>query len=80
MNVNVQFTSDQSEIILRLPLEDFKRPHDFEEALSIIEIFSGEFGIDPELDLQDFRSLVDDASSNKLSHLVFKINEDGISY
>jgi len=80
MKIDVQFTGDQSEIVLRLPVEEFKRPSDYEDALSIVEIFSGEFGVDPELEVPDLRSLIDDASSNKISHLVFKINGEGISY
>ncbi len=80
MNIDVQFTSDQTEIVLRLPVVEFKRPADFDAALSILEIFAGEFGVDPELDEQDLRSLVDDANSAKVTHLIFKINEDGINY
>ena len=80
MNLNVQFTSDQSEIILRLPVDEFKRPSDYDDALSIIEIFCGEFGIDPELGISDLRALADDARSNEISHLVFKINEESINY
>jgi|GEM_PF-6167620 len=80
MNIEVQFINDQSEIILRLPTKEMKRPNELEDSLAILEIFCGDFGVDPELSTHDLKGMVDDAVNQNLSHLEFKIHEDGIDF
>lgn len=78
MQVDVSFNTQEHTAFLKFKVADFKSDLQFSECLAIITIFSGDFYLDPELELEDLKSFVESAQAAEKTELIFDLSEDGL--
>lgn len=78
MLVDVSFNAKEQSAYLKFKVEDFKNEQDFSECLAIITIFSGDFYLDPELEISDLEEFISAANSKQKAYLLFDLSEEGL--
>lgn len=59
-------------------LSNFSLEKDFQECLAIICMISGDYYLDPELDLDDLKKFVEQGKENQNTNMTLFISEEGL--
>jgi hypothetical protein len=78
MNVNISFHPKDHMAFLDFSVDDFKSDLQLRECLAIVAIVSGDFYLDPELEIEDIEQFVTAAREKSKTHLVFELSEEGL--
>lgn len=78
--MNCNFVIDQKSHDARLTFKfnDFKDLKDYQNALTLIFIVSGDYQLDPELELEDFQGIIESSKESGKEAITFFINEEGL--
>ena len=78
MNVDINFHPKDHMAFLNFTVSDFKSDLQLKECLAIVAVFSGDFYLDPELEIEDIEGFVNMAREKEKKQLVFELSEDGL--
>lgn len=59
-------------------VEDFKKEHDFKDALAILSMVAGDYHLDPEVEVDEFQGFVQKAKNEAKMALKFTVDEEGL--
>lgn len=63
---------------IRFRIEDIKNENSIKDCLAIVSMISGDYALDPELELEDMISFVEKAKNEDKVTLLFTVSEDGL--
>jgi hypothetical protein len=78
MLVDVDIDKFSKSYLLKFKVENFKSPDDYKMAVTIVTCFSNDYDLDPELDDNDMREIVEKTIELEKDLFTFDINDDGI--
>ena len=78
MIIDVDFNGSEQTTMVTFAIEQFKGDRDYHVASSIVQTFSADFDLDPELEKEDFVDIIEKAHSGEGNHFTFYISEEGI--
>jgi len=78
MKIDVEFNGQEEKTEVTFFLDELKTERDFVVALSIIETFSADFGLDPELEPEELVEIGKQAGEKGGSSFVVEMSEEGI--
>lgn len=78
MKIDIDFNKDEQSAYLTFYNCEFKEKRDFIVAISTIEIFSGDFSLDPELEIEDLEDILKQSKQKNSDKFIVIINEDEI--
>lgn len=78
MKIDVDFNNEEQSALISFYPEEFKTKRDFLLAVNIVQTFSADFDLDPELGEEDIKTILSKLKDEDKNHLVFIINEEGI--
>ncbi len=79
MQVNIQIIeTPELATSASFELSNFQTEKDFKEALAIIFMISADYYLDPELELQDLKEFVGQASESNKAKVTLTASEDGL--
>ncbi|WP_127716368.1 hypothetical protein [Halobacteriovorax sp. HLS] len=78
MLVDIDIDKFSMSYLLKYKVEDFQKPEDYKMAVTIVTCFSNDYDLDPELDNNDMREIVEKTIELEKDFFTFEINEDGI--
>jgi len=76
MKVDVKFSRASESLTLTLFSSEFKSPTDYEEGLEILYILCGDFGVDPEIELEDFKKILQEKFKAN-ENFAIEVSEEG---
>lgn len=78
MLVDIKFQKTEQTASLSFKTQDFKDNLSKQECLAIITTFAADFYLDPELEISDLDSFIDQAGDENKSILTFILHEEGL--
>jgi len=78
MIVDIDIDKFSKSYLLNFEIKNFKSPDDYKMAVGIVTCFSNDYDLDPELDHEDMKEIVEKTVELEKEKFVFEINEDGI--
>ena len=78
MKVDITFDKENESAQVTFSIDQFISERRFNEARAIIQIFAGDFSLDPDLDADDFTEIINKAKEGEHESFTFEISEDGI--
>jgi len=78
MNVDININPKTLDCDLVFAVANFKTPVDFKNAIAIICMVSGDFSLDPELEVEDLEEIVATAKEKESKNVNFYIGEGGV--
>lgn len=59
-------------------VEDFTKDHDYKDSLAILSMVSGDYHLDPEIEVEELKEFVQRAKDEAKTALEFVVNEEGL--
>ncbi|ATH07839.1 hypothetical protein BIY24_07715 [Halobacteriovorax marinus] len=78
MKVDVDIDKFSQSYLLKFEVKNFKSPDDYKMAVTTVTCFSNDYDLDPELDHEDMREIVEKTIELEKDFFVFEINDEGI--
>ncbi len=78
MIVDIDIDKFSQSYLLKFEVENFKTPEDYKMAVTTVTCFSNDYDLDPELDHEDMREIVEKTIELEKDSFTFEINDDGI--
>lgn len=78
MNVDIKIDRRTLNASVQFNFEKIEGLDDLMDSVAIISMISADFSLDPELDLEDFKELIDNGKASGNKSIIFEIGEDGI--
>lgn len=78
MKCNIDVNPKTYECTLEFTLKDYASEKDYQNSLAIIAMVSGDYNLDPEIELDEFKELITKGLDDKKDIIQFLIDEEGI--
>jgi hypothetical protein len=78
MKTDISINHKTLDTNITFKVNDIKNENSLKDCLAIVSMISGDYALDPELDLEDMISFVEKAKSEDKMALLFTISEDGL--
>lgn len=78
MNCDISVNPKTFECTLEFKLENFHTEKDYQDSLAVLSMISGDYSLDPEIELDEFKKLIGQGLNNNKSLIQFLIDEEGI--
>ena len=78
MKINVKYLPKDQSVEITFYTESFKGKGDYLTAMSIVQTFSADFSLDPEIEFEDMENIIKRTLELENDHFRFVINEDEI--
>ncbi|MCT4641794.1 MAG: hypothetical protein N4A33_05800 [Bacteriovoracaceae bacterium] len=78
MKCDITIDEKNLECNLTFNLGDFTDQKNYKDALTVVSMVSGDYHLDPEIELDDFIELVSKGKSDNKQVITFSINEEEI--
>ena len=78
MIVDITIDAKTTDAEIKFEFALIKDIKDTMDSVAIISMIAGDYSLDPELDLEDFKELVNKGLTGGNKYITFDINEDGI--
>lgn len=78
MIVDIDIDKFSKSYLLNFEVKNFNSPDDYKMAVGIVTCFSNDYDLDPELNHEDMKEIVEKTIELEKEKFVFDINEDGI--
>jgi hypothetical protein len=78
MIVDVDIDKFSQSYLLKFEVENFKKTDDYKMAVATVTCFSNDYDLDPELNHEDMKEIVEKTIELEKEFFVFEISEDGI--
>jgi hypothetical protein len=78
MNVDISFHPKEHMVFLKFKVSDFESELQNRECLAIVAVFSGDFHLDPELEINDISGFTKTAKEKDKAYLIFELCEEGL--
>jgi len=78
MKIDVSFEGAPESLRITFKLNEFKNKRDFVIGTSIIQIFSADFDLDPELDPDGLEDLIAEMRNEGKQKFAVEIDDDGL--
>jgi len=78
MKLDISFHPQDHMAFLNFAVSDFTTELQYKECLAIVTIISGDFYLDPELEITDIEEFVATAKEKNKTNLIFELSEDGL--
>ena len=78
MICDIKINPKTFECTLEFELAHFNSDKEFKDSLAILTMLSGDYSLDPEIELDEFKDLINQGVSSKKSVIQFLIDEEGI--
>jgi hypothetical protein len=78
MICDIKINPKTLECTLEFELTHFISDKEFKDSLAILTMVSGDYSLDPEIELDEFKDLINQGVSSKKSIIQFLIDEEGI--
>ncbi|OUR94053.1 hypothetical protein A9Q84_18240 [Halobacteriovorax marinus] len=78
MIVDIDIDKFSKSYLLKFEVKNFNTPDDYKMAVTTVTCFSNDYDLDPELDHDDMREIVEKTIELEKEKFVFEISEDGI--
>ncbi len=78
MKIDVNFDQETQTALITFFVKEMKANKDFSICQSIVQTFSADFNLDPELEREDLDEIIKVANEKGSNSFIFMINEEGI--
>jgi hypothetical protein len=78
MKCDINVNPKTYECTLDFVLKDYTAEKDYQNSLAILAMVSGDYNLDPELELEEFKVLITNGLDDKKDIIQFIIDEEGI--
>jgi len=78
MICDIKINPKTFECTLEFELNHFNSDKEFKDSLAILTMVSGDYSLDPEIELDEFKDLINQGVSSQKSIIQFLIDEEGI--
>ena len=78
MKIDVDYLESEQRVQLTFFVPEFQTEKDTTMGLTIVQTFSADFYLDPEIGTGDFQDIIDKAKEENIEKFYFFIDEEGL--
>ncbi len=78
MLIDVNFDGNSQTSFIKFPIDQFEDQRQYHVAIAIIQTFSADFDLDPELEPEDLKEIISAVNEKKQNAFTVEISDDGI--
>lgn len=78
MKMDIDHDSKTDEYSVEVKITDLKTSKDYDLLHTVVNVFSMEFDLDPEIQVEDLRKIVQEARAEEAESIIIDISSEGV--